>query len=84
MYEPGVLPADLPKLASGPISMDDLAVANAEPVGPWSDATHNLAAVQIWEMVDDIMDDGQTREPEMASGAGSEKRGRGWLRGRKG
>jgi len=83
-YEPGVMPADLPKLASAPISMSDLAAANAEPAGPWNGATHNLAAVQIWEMVDDILDDGQSREPEMAAGGGSEKRGRGWLRGRKG
>ena len=50
----------------------------------WAGAGPNSAANGIWEMVDDLMDDGRRGEPELVGTGGSEKRGRGWLRGRKG
>ena len=84
-YEPGPTPEGLPKLASAPISMTDLKAANAEAAAaPFGGPTHNLAAVDIWEMVDVLMDDGQPADQDLVNSGGSEKRSRGWLRGRKG
>ncbi|MDO9174909.1 MAG: hypothetical protein Q7V62_08885, partial [Actinomycetota bacterium] len=54
-FEPAELPAELPKLAAAPMSMDELVSQNAQTSAEaqsWSGATHNLAAVDIWEMVD--------------------------------
>jgi hypothetical protein len=82
-YEPGEPPAGLPKLASAPISMTDLAAANAVPASPFGDPTHTLAAVDIWELVDVLTDDGHDSEQELVGAGGSEKRNRGWLRSRK-
>ncbi len=83
-YEPAEPPAGLPKLASAPISMNDLAAANAVPAPPFGEPTHNLAAVDIWEMVDVLTDDGHEGEQELVGSGSSEKQSRGWLRGRKG
>ena len=89
-YEPGEPPADLPKLATAPISMNDLtsmndlAAATSSAPSPFGEPTHNLAAVDIWEMVDVLTDDGQQQEQDLVGTGVSEKRGRGWLRGKKG
>jgi hypothetical protein len=83
-FEPGPAPAGLPKLASAPISMDELVAidaAGADASGPWNGATHNLAAVEIWEMIDSL--DGPAPSDDQLVTSGTEKR-RGWLRGRKG
>jgi hypothetical protein len=83
-FEPGPAPAGLPKLASAPISMDELVAidaAAADASGPWNGATHNLAAVEIWEMIDSL--DGPAPSDDQLVTSGTEKR-RGWLRGRKG
>jgi len=82
-YEPGVAPEGLPKLASSPISMSDLVAANAGQTAPFGDATHNLAAVDIWQMVDVLLDDQSAGNEQLVGSGGPEKRGRGWLRGRK-
>ena len=82
-YEPAPPPPVLPQPAAAPISMSDLAAANAEPKSPSSGATHNLAAVDIWEMVDDLTIDGQPEVQQLVSSGAPGKRGRGWLRGRK-
>lgn len=65
------------------ISTPDLAAANAEPMSPWPGAAHNLAAVDIWEMVDDLTIVGQTEGPQLVSSGAPGKRGRRWLRSRK-
>ena len=83
-YEPGEQPADLPKLASAPISMSDLAAANATPTTRFGEPMHNLAAVDIWELVDVLTNEGRDDEPELVGSGASEKRGRSWLRGKKG
>jgi len=83
-YEPSALPTGLPKLASAPISMSDLAIANAVPAAPFGEPTHNLAAVDIWEMVDVLTDDGHTGKQQLVGSGGSEKQGRSWFRARKG
>ena len=85
-YEPGELPAGLPKLASAPISMDDIGTNGfgvADPSGPWGGPAHNHAAVGIWEMVDDLLEDGKPAEQDLVGSGSGEKR-RGWLRGKKG
>ncbi len=85
-FEPGPLPAELPKLAAAPMSMDELVSQNAQTSAEaqsWSGATHNLAAVDIWEMVDEIVDDGHQTDEQLVGTGGAEKRSRGWLRGRK-
>ncbi len=84
-YEPGPATADLPKLASTPISMEALMAldsAGSNEVGPWNGATHNNAAVEIWEMIDSL--DGPKPSEDQLVTTGTEKRSRGWLRGRKG
>ncbi|MCE9623651.1 MAG: hypothetical protein K8R99_15035 [Actinomycetia bacterium] len=56
----------LPKLAAGPMSVNDLKreLTNATaPSEPWGSSSKNMAAVQIWEMVDDIFDDGKKPDP---------------------
>ncbi len=82
-YEPGEQPAGLPKLASAPISMSDLAAANAAPTTQFAGPTHNLAAVDIWELVDVLTDEGHDDEQELVGSGASEKRGRTWLRGKR-
>lgn len=82
-YEPGDLPSGLPKLASAPISMDDIGTNAAPETGPWGGPAHNHAAVGIWEMVDELLDDGKPVEQDLVGSGGGEKRGRGWLRGKK-
>ena len=85
-YEPGPTPTGLPKLASAPISMDELA-ARADAVAAaaphWSGPGNTLAAVDIWEMVDDLLVEPDSGDQDLVA-SGGEKRGRGWLRGRKG
>ena len=72
----------LPKLAAGPISVKDLKkdltnVAAASE--PWTSSSKSMAAVQIWEMVDVIFDDGKKQDPRVGHTA-PEARSRGWLR----
>ena len=76
-------PADLPRLASAPTSTIDL-VANPAPLVTFGEPTHNLAAVDIWEMVDVLTDDRRDAQQELVGSGASEKRGRSWLRGKKG
>ena len=83
-YAPVESSTGLPKLASAPISMNDLAAASAVPASPFGEPTHNLAAVDIWQLVDVLTDEGREGEQELVGSGSSEKRGRGWLRGRKG
>jgi len=77
-------PAALPRLTSAPVSTSDLPAANPTPATAFGEPTHNLAAVDIWEMVDVLTDDGQHHEQELVGSGASEKRGRSWLRGKKG
>ena len=76
-------PADLPRLASAPTSTIDL-VVNPAPLVTFGEPTHNLAAVDIWEMVDVLTDDRRDAQQELVGSGASEKRGRSWLRGKKG
>ena len=76
-------PADLPRLASAPTSTIDL-VANPAPLVTFGEPTHNLAAVDIWEMVDVLTDDRRDAQQELVGSGDSDKRGRSWLRGKKG
>jgi len=83
-FEPGPQATGLPKLAAAPISMDALAAfeaGNNDAAGPWNGATHN-PAVEIWEMIDSL--DGPAPSDDQLVASGTEKRSRGWLRGRKG
>jgi hypothetical protein len=94
--EPIVVPApapapELPKLAATPISMHELvAQQEQEEQAEQSEApstfggTNTLVAVDIWEMVDEILDDGADNEQQLVGSGASEKRGRSWLRSRKG
>lgn len=68
----------LPRLAASPISISDLKAAAAASE-PWSSSSNKMATVQIWEMVDDLFDDGQHQELRVGSGAPQE-RSRGWRR----
>ncbi len=83
-YEPGTPPPGLPKLANAPIAVSDLPAVNAEPAPAFGGATHNLAAVDIWQMVDVLLDDDAEGDQQLVGAGGAEKRSRGWLRGRKG
>jgi hypothetical protein len=48
-------------------------------------ASYNMTAVEIWEMVDDLLDDTGDEPSLVTAGAPSDKKsGRGWRRGRKG
>ncbi len=76
-------PADLPRLASAPTSTIDL-VVNPAPLVTFGEPTHNLAAVDIWEMVDVLTDDRRDAQQELVGSGDSDKRGRSWLRGKKG
>ena len=76
-------PADLPRLASSPTSTIDL-VADPAPLVTFGEPTHNLAAVDIWELVDVLTDDRRDDQQELVGSGASEKRGRSWLRGKKG
>ena len=76
-------PADLPRLASAPTSTIDL-VVNPAPLVTFGEPTHNLAAVDIWELVDVLTDDRRDAQQELVGSGDSDKRGRSWLRGKKG
>ncbi len=79
---PAGIDPTLPKLAAGPMSINDLkqdlkkASAASEP---WTSSSKSMAAVKVWEMVDDVFDDGKTQEPRVGNGA-PQVRSRGWLR----
>jgi len=77
--------APLPTLASEPTAVAALAqrAAAADPSAPWAGPTHNLAAVEIWEMVDELVVE-ERPQVLVAAGGDGERRGKGWLRGRKG
>ena len=68
----------LPKLAAGPVSMKDLKMAAAASES-WGNTSNNMAAVHIWEMVDDLFEDPHKDEIRVGGGA-PEERSRGWLR----
>ncbi|MBI4884680.1 MAG: hypothetical protein HY826_11585 [Actinobacteria bacterium] len=70
---PAVL-AQLPTLAAGPVSMKDLKAVAAEAVmdsaGPTgAHIADNMAAVRIWEMVDDIENDRKPQGQLVTTGA---------------
>ena len=77
-------PSEPPKLASPSISMSDRLAPNPSPVVTFGEPTHNLAAVDIWEMVDVLTDDRHDDQQELVGSGAPEKRGRSWLRGKKG
>ena len=55
-----------------------------EPAPSWSPQATGLVAVEIWEMVDGLLESEQSNELHDATSAGSDRRGgRGWLRGKK-
>ncbi len=66
----------LPKLATGPVSMKDLKVAAAASES-WGNTSNNMAAVEIWEMVDDLFED---PKEEIQVGGGPQEQSRGWKR----
>jgi len=84
--EPGPSPAGLPKLATGPVSVDNLDLDPAH-MGDYARTggapTHTLAAVEIWELVDGIMVDAQPSPATAADGDADDRRGRGWRRSKK-
>ncbi len=72
----------LPRLAAAPMSITDLKkdLKNAAAASePWTSSAKSMAAVQIWEMVDDMAHDGKKQDPRMGNGA-PQVRTRGWLR----
>ena len=72
----------LPKLAAGPISVKDLKqdlTNEAAASEPWTSSSKSMAAVQIWEMVDVMFDDGKKQDPRAGHNAPA-ARSRGWLR----
>ena len=57
--------------------------ASAPDLATWTPAAQNMAAVQIWEMVDELT----VPEPQpqlVPSGADDDRKSRGWRKGRKG
>lgn len=72
----------LPKLASSPMSVAEIKndLKNAATASePWTSSAKNMAAVQIWEMVDVLVDDGTKQQARVGGGA-PQVRTRGWLR----
>ena len=67
----------LPKLATSPVSMKDLKVSAAASES-WGDTSNSMAAIQIWEMVDDLFED--PNEEIRVGGGAPQERSRGWLR----
>ncbi len=79
---PAAVDPSLPRLAVGPVSITDLKkdLKNAAAASePWTSSAKSMATVQIWEMVDDLVDDGKRQDPRMGNGA-PQVRTRGWLR----
>ena len=68
----------LPKLATGPVSMDDLKKATVAAESWGSTPNNNMATVQIWEMVDDLFEDPKKQEVQV--GGGPQEQNRGWKR----
>lgn len=84
--------AGLPKLANAPIGVDDLMASNsvmaANAAAAAAAATapgqpHNLAAVEIWELVDHMLAEPSAATTSLAT-SDDDGRGRGRRRGRKG
>lgn len=87
-FEPNIDPSiapSLPTLAAAPTSVAEIKAhqASAADAGSGWGATHNMAAVEIWEMVDDMLAEPKPEE-NLVSAGGGDRKGRGWLRGRKG
>ena len=58
-------------------------MAEVPDLATWTPAAQNMAAVQIWEMVDELTV--PEAEPQLVpSGAGDDRKSRGWRKGRKG
>ncbi len=56
-----------------------------EYLAPWQTPSHLSAALEIWEMVDELLDDGRDDHELVSAGAPDDKKsGRGWRRGKKG
>ena len=55
-----------------------------EPIAPWATPEQNLAAVEIWEMVDTMLADGHDDADLVSAGASTDAKGGRWRRGRKG
>jgi hypothetical protein len=72
-------------LATAPISVNDLAPPAAESSSPWTAATHNLAAVEIWEMVDGLVESEPPDDDLLSVGTADDAKPAraSWLRGRK-
>ncbi|MDO8390723.1 MAG: hypothetical protein Q7V57_09560 [Actinomycetota bacterium] len=84
--QPGPAPAGLPKLATAPVAVGDLDLDPAHMVGAartGASPTHTLAAVDIWELVDEIMVEAPPAQPATVGDDEDERRGRGRRRGRK-
>ena len=78
--------ANLPKLATAPIGVEELMAANADDALRATNAAqpHNLAAVEIWELVDHIMDEPQSNSSSNEPTPAGESRERGRRRSKKG
>jgi hypothetical protein len=55
-----------------------------EPIAPWATPAQNLAAVEIWEMVDTMLADGHDDDDLVSTGASTDSKGGRWRRARKG
>ncbi len=77
----------LPKLATAPFDVDAMmAGLPMDAARPTAGQPHNLAAVEIWELVDHMLDEpGSESAPPISPANADDKRaGKGRLRGRKG
>lgn len=68
----------LPQLAAGPKSVLEMRTNNEKPES-WAAPPNNMAAVQIWEMVDDLFDERRSEQDLVGSGV-APGANRGWLR----
>ena len=59
-------------------------LGDADPISPWATPAQNMAAVEIWEMVDEMLADEQTASELVTAGGPPEQRGGRWRRGKKG
>lgn len=65
---PAVDAIPLPKLADAPVSVRDLKLAAAGSEA-WGTTSKNMTAVQIWNMVDELIDDNKLDNPRVGVGA---------------
>ena len=75
---------NLPKLPISPPTMADLTAAKGLATATFGESAHSLAAVDIWELVDVLVDESHEHENDLVGSGAPGKRNRTWLRGRKG